>query len=134
MAEGMRANGHATGSEIHPLLRQRMLNRASTLSEGVQPSRPLDHRRSSLFSDISSDTRPYSRSGAKDAETSLEEPTLWYSAPLVFAILPAIGGLLFKNGNGFVTDILLLGVGGIFLNWCLRAPWYEQSICVLVIC
>lgn len=136
MAEGARAsasNGAATGSEINPLLRQRMLNRAATLSEGVRPSPSWDHlrRRSSLLSDASSvDSRPLSRTGRQGAETAggeLEETSLWYSAPLVFAILPAVGGLFFQGGNGFVTDVLLVLLGGIFLNWCVRAPWYGTS-------
>jgi len=56
---------------------------------------------------------------------SLEAPSHWHSAPLVFAILPAIGGLLFQNGSAVVTDILLLGLGSMFLNWCVRSPWYD---------
>jgi hypothetical protein len=56
--------------------------------------------------------------------TSSDEPSLWYSAPLAFAILPAIGGLFFTNGSAYVTDLLLLGFGAMFLNWCVRAPWY----------
>lgn len=132
MPESARANGpkgHATASEIHPLLRQRMLNRAATLSEGVQPARSWDHlrRRSSLWSDVSSDSRPLSRAdtASKSASTEMagEEATLWYSAPLVFAILPAVGGIFFQGGNGFVTDVLLVLLGGIFLNWCVKTPW-----------
>jgi hypothetical protein len=55
--------------------------------------------------------------------TSPEESSFWHSAPLAFAILPAVGGLLFQNGGAVVTDILLLGFGSMFLNWCVRAPW-----------
>lgn len=54
---------------------------------------------------------------------SSEAPSHWHSAPLVFAILPAVGGLLFQNGSAVVTDILLLGLGSMFLNWCVRSPW-----------
>jgi hypothetical protein len=42
---------------------------------------------------------------------------------LAFAILPAVGGLLFQNGSLFVTDVLLLGLAAIFLNWSIRLPW-----------
>jgi hypothetical protein len=52
-----------------------------------------------------------------------EDVTHWHSTPLAFAILPAVGGLLFQNGSLFVTDILLLGLAAIFLNWSIRLPW-----------
>jgi len=51
------------------------------------------------------------------------ESTHWHSTPLVFAILPAVGGLLFQNGSAFITDILLLGLAAIFMNWSIRVPW-----------
>ena len=51
------------------------------------------------------------------------EVTHWHSTPLAFAILPAIGGLFFQNGSLFVTDILLLGLAAIFMNWSIRLPW-----------
>jgi hypothetical protein len=120
-------------SQIHPLLRQRMLNRAATFSEGAHPTQPLRRRRSSILSEYS-DTRHSLRSstdnllrpgGAADMDqlTSSDEPSFWHSAPLAFAILPAVGGLLFHNGGAIVTDILLLGLGSVFLNWVVRAPW-----------
>ena len=49
--------------------------------------------------------------------------TSWHSSPLAFAILPALGGLLFKDGSAFVTDVLLLGLAAIFMNWSIRLPW-----------
>lgn len=52
-----------------------------------------------------------------------DEVTHWHSTPLAFAILPAIGGLLFKNGSTFVTDALLLVIAAIFMNWSIRLPW-----------
>src|SRR5450432_1747952 len=51
-------------------------------------------------------------------------PSPWHSAPLAFALLPAIGGILFQNGSAVVTDIMLLGLAAIFLNWSVRIPWY----------
>ncbi|KAF2738546.1 hypothetical protein EJ04DRAFT_485949 [Polyplosphaeria fusca] len=51
------------------------------------------------------------------------EPSIWHSAPLVFVILPALGGVLFQNGSAVVTDIILLAFASIFLNWCVMAPW-----------
>ncbi|KAF2196326.1 hypothetical protein GQ43DRAFT_343013, partial [Delitschia confertaspora ATCC 74209] len=116
---------------IHPLLRQRMLNRAATISEGARPSPPRP-RTGSVISDLSesrysfrSSTDNLLRAGKDDMNTltSSEEPSVWDSLPLAFAILPAIGGLLFQNGSSVVTDMLLLGLGSMFLNWCVRAPW-----------
>ncbi len=47
----------------------------------------------------------------------------WASAPLAFALLPAVGGMVFKNGSAVISDILLLGLAAIFLNWSVRLPW-----------
>ena len=52
-----------------------------------------------------------------------EEITHWHSTPLAFAILPALGGLFFKDGSAFITDVLLLGLAAIFMNWSIRLPW-----------
>ncbi|KAF2659061.1 hypothetical protein K491DRAFT_591924 [Lophiostoma macrostomum CBS 122681] len=128
MTESVSHEGPGTSSQIHPPLRQRMLNRAATFSEGAHPIPPLRRRRSSILSEYS-DTRHSFRSSTDnllrpmDPLTSSDEPSYWHSAPLAFAILPAVGGLLFQNGGAIVTDVLLLGLGSIFLNWCVRAPW-----------
>lgn len=50
------------------------------------------------------------------------ESSHWDSAPLAFALLPAVGGMLFSNGSSVVTDIMLLGLAAIFLNWSVRLP------------
>ncbi len=52
-----------------------------------------------------------------------DEVTHWHSTPLAFAILPAVGGLLFRNGSAFITDILLLVLAAVFMNWSIRLPW-----------
>ncbi|KAJ4353984.1 uncharacterized protein N0V89_005716 [Didymosphaeria variabile] len=52
------------GSQIHPLLRQRLLNRAATFSEGAQPPQ-APRRRSSILSQYS-DTRHSFRSSTED--------------------------------------------------------------------
>ena len=57
------------------------------------------------------------------AEELHQDPSLWHSLPLVFAILPAIGGVAFKKGNVWITDLALLIVAAIYLNWCLVTPW-----------
>jgi hypothetical protein len=116
--------------QIAPLPRQRKLGRAATFAEGAQLD-PL-RRRSSILSDISesgysfkssNDNLPRSVKDEMNVLTASDEPSLWHSAPLAFAILPAVGGLLFNNGSAVVTDILLLALGSMFLNWCVRAPW-----------
>lgn len=128
------ANGHASGSQIHPQLRQRMLNRAATFAEGTHSSAPPPpRRRSSLLSDLS-DTRYSFRSStdnllrpsgnnAMDKATSVDEPTYWISIPVVGAIVPAVVGLTFENGAPIATDILILALAAWFLHWCVRVPW-----------
>jgi hypothetical protein len=51
------------------------------------------------------------------------DTSIWQSAPLVFALLPAVGGMFFKNGSAVISDVLLLGLAAIFLNWSVRLPW-----------
>jgi hypothetical protein len=45
----------------------------------------------------------------------------------MFAVLPPIAGLIFKNGSLFFSDILLLGLAAVFLHWSVTAPWYVSS-------
>ncbi|KAK3333903.1 hypothetical protein B0T19DRAFT_353711 [Cercophora scortea] len=47
----------------------------------------------------------------------------WSSLSLVFALLPAIGGILFTDGSVVITDIVLLGLAAVFLNWSVTQPW-----------
>ncbi|KAF2715198.1 hypothetical protein K504DRAFT_367277 [Pleomassaria siparia CBS 279.74] len=110
-----------------------MSNRAATFPEGAHYSTlPLARRRSSILSEYS-DTRQSFRSSTDsllrpqdmDKLTASNEPTVWHSAPLAFAILPAAGGLLFKNGGAVVTDVLLLALASMFLNWC--RDWYHAA-------
>lgn len=51
------------------------------------------------------------------------EPSHWHSAPLGLALLPAFGGLFFTNGSAVITDITLLLLAAVFLNWSVRLPW-----------
>ncbi|KAL8667350.1 MAG: hypothetical protein Q9168_007281 [Polycauliona sp. 1 TL-2023] len=103
--------------------------RASTFAD---MSHPLKHRRSSTFSDSVDDARQSIKSSTDDlllprangsSMASQTEPSHWHSMPLALAILPAIGGVLFQNGSAIVTDISLLGLAVIFLNWAVRLPW-----------
>jgi hypothetical protein len=113
---------------------------------GLHPSHPsnrsMNHpdafprppqRRSSLLSDYSLDDARHSiRSSTDDlllpkaqgVEHEISnEGSHWQSVPLAFALLPAIGGMLFKNGSAIITDIILLGLAAVFLNWSVRLPW-----------
>ncbi len=132
--ESALAESHATGSQVHPALRQRMLNRAATFAEGVQPPKQFPaRRRSSMLSDFS-DTRRSLHSSTENllksdgrSETnnlaSSDEPTHWISIPIVAAIVPAVVGLTYENGAAVATDVLLLALASWFLHWCVRVPW-----------
>ena len=107
-------------------LRQRPLGRASTFADLHSP------RRSSNFSDSLDDAKQSIRSSTDDlflprVETSglgsHRESSHWHSIPLGLALLPAIGGLIFKDGSAVVTDLTLLGLAAVFLNWSIRIPW-----------
>lgn len=77
------------------------------------------------FSSIRSSTDNLFNPGSRDKETlPQDEPSHWHSLPLVFAILPAVSGIFFNNGSAVVTDILLLALASLLLNWCVRMPWY----------
>lgn len=110
-------------------LRFRPLGRASTLADMTNP---LKNRRSSTFSDSLDDARKSIFSSTdnlilprpKGSDVGDQEETShWHSAPLALALLPAVGGLLFQNGGAVVTDVTLLSLAAIVLNWSVRLPW-----------
>ena len=89
-------------------------------------TRTPSSRRGSNISDSSL------RSSAKNLFTSTVQPesTLphgevshWHSAPLAVAVVPALAGLIFRNGSVVITDLTLLGLAAFALNWALRIPW-----------
>lgn len=115
------------------------LRHASTMDEGTYARRrptsgefnrrlSLDgiRRRSSIFSD-------YNLSEAKrnlqddvinpGGTCSNHHENKYTLLPLIFALLPAIGGVVHKNGSAFVTDLMLLGLAAVFLNWSVTQPW-----------
>nr|POF06248.1 hypothetical protein CFP56_75543 [Quercus suber] len=110
------------------------MNRPSShRSRALSPiPRSIPRRRSSVlslsslddaaqsFADDIINPRTHKSTIRKDGE---DEVTHWHSTPLAFAILPAVAGLLFKNGSTFVTDVLLLALAAVFLNWSVRLPW-----------
>ena len=112
-------------------LRQRPLGRAATVAD---VSNPLRHRRSSTFSvsDSVDDARQSIRSSTEDLLLPRarspdvhadHEHSHWHSIPLALALLPALGGLFFEGGSAVVTDLTLLGLAAVFLNWSVRLPW-----------
>ncbi|KAI3539161.1 hypothetical protein CSPX01_09060 [Colletotrichum filicis] len=95
-------------------------------TENSFAERGLGRRRSSTLSDYSfGDARDFlnPRPGDGIPSTSTDELSNWASVPLAFALLPAVGGLLFKNGSAVVTDIMLLGLSAVFLHWSVTHPW-----------
>ncbi|KIH92922.1 hypothetical protein SPBR_02454 [Sporothrix brasiliensis 5110] len=90
-------------------------------------------RRSSNFSDYSQDARdllnPRPLAGSAELSQHQEPTSSWDSLPLAFALLPALGGLFVKGGDSFVSDLMLLAIGGIFLHWSVTQPWswYHDS-------
>ncbi|KAL2693864.1 hypothetical protein Neosp_000430 [[Neocosmospora] mangrovei] len=86
-------------------------------------------RRSSNFSEYSlSEARdilnPQPRGpGSADTFSSPGDSSSLASLSLAFALLPALAGVLFKNGSAVVTDVMLLGLAGVFLHWSVTQPW-----------
>ncbi|OAA77748.1 hypothetical protein LEL_04571 [Akanthomyces lecanii RCEF 1005] len=88
-------------------------------------------RRSSNFSDYGvnearSILNPHGKAAQGSSRSAGEQgPELSSLAglSLAFALLPAIAGALFKNGSAVTTDIMLLGLAGVFLHWSVTQPW-----------
>ncbi|PYI00799.1 hypothetical protein BO78DRAFT_380339 [Aspergillus sclerotiicarbonarius CBS 121057] len=119
---------------VHPgsmTLRHRGSARSATIAEGTTNLR--DQRRNSTLSDSVSEARNSIRSStdnllfpraAKRNDVDLtNEESHWHSAPLGLALLPAVAGIFFQNGSAVVTDVTLLILAAIFLNWSVRLPW-----------
>ncbi|KAL4981163.1 hypothetical protein BDW66DRAFT_124113 [Aspergillus desertorum] len=119
-------------SPLNTTLRHRGLARAAASAEGPQPQIPLQ-RRNSTFSDSVSEAKNTIRSStdellfpraAQDYDGDMhDEESHWHSAPLWLALLPAVAGIFFQNGSAFVTDVTLLALATVFLNWSVRLPW-----------
>ncbi|KAL4940716.1 hypothetical protein BDV06DRAFT_196007 [Aspergillus oleicola] len=122
-------------------LRHRGLTRAATIADSPTGT-PLTtggathpQRRNSTLSDSVSEARNTIRSSTdellfpraaqiRDGEMRDDESeSHWHSAPLGLALLPAIAGIFFQNGSAFVTDVTLLALAAVFLNWSVRLPW-----------
>ncbi|KAI0128740.1 hypothetical protein BJ170DRAFT_622777 [Xylariales sp. AK1849] len=71
--------------------------------------------------DLETSTEGFWDLGKNRTDPSEKHP--YAAAPLVLALLPAVGGLLFKGGSEFFTDVILLGLAAIFLHWSVTQPW-----------
>lgn len=113
-----------------PGLRHRGPSRPVTFAEGSTNISNL--RRNSTLSDSVSEARNSIRSSTDDLflprasrrlDVDSQEESHWQSAPLGLALFPAIAGVFFQNGSAVTTDITLLVLAAIFLNWSVRLPW-----------
>jgi len=133
MATGTAANPETSNGSSN--LKHRQGNGQQSSFADLPPN-----RRSSTFSsrssrtDSTSDRRPFSprsstedllspRATGEEEEQHHETTTFWHSLPILFAIVPALGGIYSKDGSVFVTDLALLLLAGLYLNWCLVTPW-----------
>jgi hypothetical protein len=112
-------------------LRRRPTKHTSTVGGPVSPT--IGPRRGSTFSEYSlNEAKKQFQSSTDDLllprpsalrEDAQHGASHWHSAPLAFALLPAIGGMFFKDGSSVITDVTLLVLAAIFLNWTIRIPW-----------
>jgi len=121
------ATAKAPGRSSSSPLRRRPMGRAATLGStyGDVTSPGAGRRRDSLMTESlksSTDDLLLPRVSRTGMEIQ-QEPSHWHSAPLGLALLPAFGGLFFTNGSAIVTDITLLLLAAVFLNWSVRLPW-----------
>lgn len=84
---------------------------------------PYPRRRSSNFTDYSSEARDILNPRVSKDEGSEPENSSLASISLAFALLPALAGAFFNNGSAVVTDLMLLGLSGVFLHWSVTQPW-----------
>jgi len=48
--------------------------------------------------------------------------TTWHHLPIAFALLPAAAGLFLGGGENW-TDVMLLGLAGVYLNWLVKCTF-----------
>ncbi|KAK0629723.1 hypothetical protein B0T17DRAFT_506247 [Bombardia bombarda] len=124
--------GHHTMRRAMTVDEAAYLRRRPTFSQlnpqlNPEPSFDDPRRRSSTFSEYSlTDARRNLQEDILNpggAVSHSDDRTWWSSLPLIFALLPAIGGILFKNGSSVITDLILLCLAAVFLNWSVTQPW-----------
>ncbi len=76
--------------------------------------------------------RPQRTEPARPKRADITETSHWHSAPLIFALLPALAGLVSHQSSAIATDVTLLAFAAVFLNWSLRMPWYDALLNALV--
>ncbi|CAH0049192.1 unnamed protein product [Clonostachys solani] len=103
--------------------RRRPPRMQSPVSDASLPGIP--RRRSSNFTEYSlGEARDILNPRAKESgELPSTESSSLASASLAFALLPALAGAVFKNGSAIATDLMLLGLAGVFLHWSVTQPW-----------
>ena len=131
-------NSPSISGPVQPSLRHRPISRSATM--GDIAAKALQDRRASVFSDLSETgkalrdstddiLRPRARSRRKVQRD--EESSHWHSFPLGLALFPALAGILIEGGGAVVTDLTLLSLAAVFLNWSVRIPWYAWAILTL---
>ena len=140
MAEGMQSGdafplltstppGHKL-HRAHTIDENSARRRRPTLGNGSAPNNDepfaarMTRRRSSLFSD---DARRILNPEPDDVDdrpvVAEHETSHWEALPILFALLPAVAGVLFQGGSAVATDLILLTFGGLFLYWTVTQPW-----------
>ncbi|MCJ1308185.1 hypothetical protein MMC25_001837 [Agyrium rufum] len=136
-------NSAALSTSRHSLspVRNRGIGRSATFGDITSS---FSQRRSSTISETLDDARQSIRSSTDDLllpkvtpaglEAHHDQHSHWQSVPLVLALLPSVGGMIFTNGSAVITDVTLLVIAAIFLNWSVRLPWewYISSQSILV--
>lgn len=131
------SSGVSTATTTAPAPPGHGLRRSFTVDETRRRS-PLGHissehssfheaprRRSSNFTDYSlGDARDLLNPKIQEGgDVSPPDTSTLGLAALTCALLPPVAGIFFKNGSALATDLLLLGVAGIFLHWSVTQPW-----------
>ena len=107
---------------------------ANQVDESIAPAPPGPKlRRASTLSDTVSEARQSIKSSTDELflprvdagrhATEHEHESAWQSTPLALALLPALAGIFFHNGTAVFTDLTLLVLAAVFLNWSIRLPW-----------
>jgi hypothetical protein len=136
---------HATGgssldSNGHPRRAgNNTARRRSSIRHSLSPNGSFVRRRDSTFSEYSNLNHTMEDDDDKlwnpgRLKTSPQEKSMHGTWPLIFALLPALGGLVFEGGNTFLTDVIFLGLAAVFLRWSVIQPWnwYHASQEIIV--
>ncbi|KAL8420116.1 hypothetical protein RB594_003047 [Gaeumannomyces avenae] len=122
------APGHSlrrAATIAEPSLRRRAVLSPLEQQGSAEPGSAARRRDSAISSDCSLDAlnSPSRRPGVAINKPDRSIGPDLQALPLLFALLPALGGLIFKDGSAFVTDFLLLGLAAVFLHTTVTQPW-----------